>query len=183
MGTAYKILEPHGVYFLTFQVVDWVDIFSRKLYRDIVVDSLNYCIAHKHLKVSAWVIMTNHIHAIMHSEEKNLSDIVRDFKAHTAREIFKTIDTNIESRQVWMKHIFEFNARQHQRNEKQQLWTHENHAVFLNPTNPQMMESRVNYIHQNPVRAGWVLEPEHYLYSSAVDYAGKKGLVDIYLFN
>jgi REP element-mobilizing transposase RayT len=181
MSDSYKISDPHGVYFLTFQIVDWVDIFSRKLYRDIVVDSLNYCIEHKCLKVTAWVIMTNHVHAIMHSEEKELGDIVRDFKAHTARQILSHVETGIESRQVWMKHVFEFNARQHQRNEKQQLWTHENHAVFLEPALPEMMQSRLNYIHQNPVRAGWVREAEHYLYSSAVDYAGKKGLVKIEL--
>ena len=181
MSDSYKISDPHGLYFLTFQVVDWVDIFSRKSYRDIVVDSFNYCIEKKYLKVVAWVIMTNHVHTIMHSDEKDLSDIVRDFKAHTARQILKQVETGVESRQVWMEHVFGFNARQHQRNEKQQLWTHENHAVFLDPLRPQMLQSRINYIHQNPVRAGWVIEPEHYLYSSAVDYSGRKGLIKVTL--
>ncbi|MCO5280828.1 MAG: transposase [Chitinophagales bacterium] len=179
MGSSYQITDPHGIYFLTFQVVDWVDIFSRKIYRDIVVDSLNFCVANKHLKITAWVIMSNHVHAIMHSEQNNLSDIVRDFKAHTGREILKQIETAVESRQVWMQHVFAFNARKHKRNEKQQLWTHENHAVYLEPTRPEMLESRINYIHQNPVRAGWVELAEHYLYSSAVDYTGRKGLVNI----
>ncbi len=181
MGNAYQIHDQEGTYFLTFQVVDWVDIFSRKIYRDIIVDSLNYCIAHKGLRVIAWVIMTNHVHAIFYTENKKLSDVVRDFKAHTAREIFKQIQESTESRQIWMKHIFRFNAMKHSRNEYQQFWTHENHAVCCEPTKPQIMQSRINYIHQNPVRSGWVEVEEHYLYSSARDYAGIKGLVNVEL--
>jgi REP element-mobilizing transposase RayT len=180
MSTGYQIYDKHGAYFLTFQIVDWVDIFSRKVYRDIIVGALNYCTEYKHLQVSAWVIMTNHIHIILRSDKNNLSDIVRDFKAHTARQILKhvTADAN-ESRKQWMQHVFSFNASQHKRNEKLQLWTHENHAIYLDPLNPELYQTRINYIHQNPVRAGWVLEAEHYLYSSAIDFAGGKGMVKL----
>lgn len=181
MGDSYKITDPHATYFLTFQVVDWVDIFSRKAYRDIVVDSLNFCIEKKGLNVIAWVIMTNHVHAILYSPNKDLRDIIRDFKAHTAREILNSIKDKRESRQTWMEHVFAFNARKHMRNEDRQFWTHENHAVCLDPLKPELMTSRVNYIHQNPVRAGWVEEAPHYIYSSARDYGGGKGLVKIVL--
>ena len=181
MGDSYKITDPHATYFLTFQVVDWIDVFSRKVYRDIVVDSLNYCIEKKELHVVAWVIMTNHVHAILYSHQKDLRDIIRDFKAHTAREILNNIESGKESRETWMQHVFAFNARKHMRNEDRQFWTHENHAVYLEPTKPEMLNSRINYIHQNPVRAGWVEEPSQYLYSSARDYEGGKGLVKIEL--
>lgn len=179
MSHGYQVRDQRGTYFLTFQAVDWVDIFSRQIYRDIVVDSFNYCIANKSLVVTAYVIMTNHVHAILRTKEKDLSDVIRDFKAHTARQILKNVEVNTESRQTWMKHVFAFHANQHKRNELQQLWTHENHAVFMDPSVPGMFQSRINYIHQNPVRAGWVLHAEHYIYSSAVDYAGGKGLVNV----
>jgi REP element-mobilizing transposase RayT len=182
MSSGYQIYEQSGAYFLTFQVVDWVDIFSRKVYRDIVVDSLNYCVENKGLRVVAWVIMTNHVHAILYAENNNLGDVIRDFKAHTARTILKEIQANTESRQVWMNHVFRFNAMKHSRNEHQQFWTHENHAVFCEPTKPKIMQSRITYIHQNPVRAGWVESAEHYLYSSARDYAGLQGLVKLNIF-
>jgi putative transposase len=181
MSDSYKITDQQGTYFLTFQIVEWADIFSRKIYRDIIVDALNYCIDHKSLKVYAWVVMTNHVHAIMQTEDKDLSDVVRDFKAHTAREILKAIDNNTESRRTWMKNIFTFNAMQQNRNEKLQIWSHENHAVYLDPITPQLFESKLHYIHQNPVRAGWVEEPEQYIYSSARDYTGKSGLVKVVL--
>jgi len=181
MSSGYQIYDQSGAYFLTFQVVDWVDIFSRRQYRDVVVDSLNYCVEHKGLCITAWVIMTNHVHAIFNAEKNNLSDVVRDFKAHTAREILKQIEGNNESRKVWMKHVFRFNAMKHSRNEHQQFWTHENHAVYCEPTKPEMLQSKIHYIHENPVRAGWVEHAEHYLYSSARNYAGLNGLVKIVL--
>jgi len=105
MSSGYQIYDQEGTYFLTFQVVDWVDIFSRKIYRDIAVDSLNFCARNKGLRVVAWAIMTNHVYVIFCAENNNLSDVIRDFKVHTAREILKQIESNTESRQVW-KHMF-----------------------------------------------------------------------------
>lgn len=47
MSSGYQIEEQFELYFLTFTIVDWVDIFTRKSYKDIIIDSLNYCIKHK----------------------------------------------------------------------------------------------------------------------------------------
>ena len=71
MPTGYQIDNQDGLYFLTFQVIDWVDIFTRQSYRDIIIDSLTYCRQQKGLKVYAYVIMSNHIHAIMSTEGSN----------------------------------------------------------------------------------------------------------------
>ena len=57
----YKIRDEYGVYYITFAVVEWVDVFSRKLYTDIVLDSLKFCIENKQLKLFAWCIMSNHV--------------------------------------------------------------------------------------------------------------------------
>ena len=69
----------------------WIDIFSRKRYRDIILDSLNYCREKKGLKIGGYVIMTNHIHFIWTAQNNNLSDIVRDFKTFTSKAILKSI--------------------------------------------------------------------------------------------
>lgn len=79
----YKIHNQKGLYFLTLTTVGWIDIFTRAIYRDILVESLNYCIKEKGLVVYGYVIMSNHIHLIAQSESEtqSLSDIIRDFKS------------------------------------------------------------------------------------------------------
>ena len=111
--------------------------------------------------------MSNHIHCIL-STVFNLSDIVRDFKKHTSKEIIKTIETEKESRREWLMMIFEYHAKFNNRVKEYQFWTHENHAVEL--TSNEMIDSRLDYIHQNPVRAGLVEKEADYLYSSARNY-------------
>lgn len=108
-------------------------------------------------------IMTNHTHLIMGNGP--LSDTIRDLKRFTSREIMKTVDENErESRKEWMKIVFQYHAKYNKRSGERQFWTHENHAVQLDSND--MIDSKLNYIHKNPVRAGWVEEAEHYLYSS-----------------
>lgn len=178
MGNAYQIKDQEATYYLTFQVVGWADVFSRQIYRDIIIDSFKYCIENKGLELFAYVIMTNHVHVIMRSKNGNLSDIVRDFKKYTSKQILELISSsNIESRREWLEMIFKYHARFNKRAGERQLWTHENHAVELS-TN-EMMDSRLNYIHNNPVRAGIVQNPEDYIYSSASNYADMPALLDI----
>jgi REP element-mobilizing transposase RayT len=177
MSTGYQINEQDGLYFVTFQIVKWIDIFTRKIYRDIVIESLRFCQANKQLEIYAFVIMSNHIHLLLRSDKADLSNTIKEFKSFTARQILETIQTEPESRRDWMLNLFEFSAKQHKRNEKHQVWTHENHAeiVFSN----KFMDSKIRYIHENPVRAGIVAREEDYLYSSARSYAGLGGVLDV----
>jgi putative transposase len=103
-GDKYFINDQAGCYFVTFTVINWIDIFTRKEYRDIIVDSLNFCIANKDLLVYAWVIMSNHIHLIISikTEGGNLSDVIRDFKKYTSKEISSMMQTIRESRREWI---------------------------------------------------------------------------------
>ncbi len=73
--------------------------------------------------------------------------------------------------------VFQYHAKFNKRAGEQQLWTHENHAVELSTNN--MIDTRLNYIHDNPARAGWVEQPEDYLYSSARNYADMESLIEI----
>lgn len=171
MSDGYQIKNQEAAHFLTVQIVGWADVFSRKIYRDIVIESLAYCRAHKGLEIFAYVIMTNHIHLICRSKKGDLSGVIRDFKKFTSKEIMKAITTHPEeSRKEWLEMIFKYHAKFNQRSGDKQLWTHENHAVEID--NQDTFNSRLNYIHENPVRAGWVEHAEDYLYSSARNYAG-----------
>jgi REP element-mobilizing transposase RayT len=165
MSEAYKTKDPNAIYFLTFQVVFWLDIFTRQEYRDIIIDSLKFCREQKHLKVYTFVIMSNHVHLVARSGNGTMSDTIRDFKKYTANEILERINSPFESRKKWLLNEMAFAARKHKRNSKFQLWTHDNHAIELSSN--QMIDQRVDYVHNNPVKAGIVEKPEDYLYSSA----------------
>ena len=171
MGESYTIRDQQAIYFVTFTIVDWVDVFTRKIYKDICIESLDYCRKSKGLKIYGYVIMSNHIHLILQSETQPLSDIIRDFKKFTAKKMLLYIETsNQESRKEWMLNKFEFNAKKNLRNSKYQVWTHDNHAEELLTT--KFIQQKLNYIHQNPIRAGIVQNDFEYLYSSARNYAG-----------
>ena len=177
MDKAYQIQNQEAAYFFTFQIVGWADIFSRQIYRDIITDSLTYCRKNKGLELFAYVIMTNHVHTIMRSKNGQLSDLVRDFKKHTSKEILATIGNIKESRKEWLEMVFRYHARFNKRAGEKQLWTHENHAIEL--SNNDMINSKLNYIHENPVRSGWVANPEDYLYSSARNYTELGAIIEI----
>ncbi|MDX1629593.1 MAG: transposase [Fulvivirga sp.] len=88
----YKIRNEEGMYFVTFTVVGWIDVFTRKVYKDVIIDSLKYCQREKGLILHAFVIMSNHLHLIISAKEGAvLSDIIRDFKKYTAKAIIKLI--------------------------------------------------------------------------------------------
>jgi len=119
----------------------------------------------------------NHLHLLMRSENSKLSDTIKEFKSFTAKKILEAVNTESESRKEWILNLFEFSAKQHKRNEKYQVWTHENHAEIVYGN--QFMDSKINYIHENPVRGGIVAKAEDYLYSSARNYAGLDGVLEI----
>jgi len=179
MSTGYHIKEQDKLYFITLQVVEWVDIFSRQKYRDIIIENLTYCQKNKGLEIFAWVIMSNHIHLMVRSEKLELSNVLRDFKSYTSKLILAEIESSTESRKDWMLKLFKDAAFKHQRNTEFQFWTHENHAEILYSN--KFIEQKLDYIHDNPVRAGIVYHPEEYKYSSAIDYADGKGVLDVFV--
>lgn len=180
MGFKYQIYDQSKAYYLTLTIVRWIDVFTRQAYKDIIIDSLKYCQKNKRLNVYAYVIMSNHMHMAVSAEDNNLSDVIRDFKQFTSKHILKAIEENeTESRKEWMLNMFEFEAKKHVRNEKYQFWTHDNHAEELYSN--EFIKQKVDYIHNNPVRAGIVNYPEEYKYSSASNYAEKESLLDVVL--
>jgi putative transposase len=181
MSRSYKMYNTEGYYFVSFATVGWIDVFTRVIYKDILIDSLRFCQYHKKLSIHAYCIMTNHVHLIISKTGAViLPDILRDFKRHTSKEVIKAIqDNNQESRKEWMLSIFGRAGQYNPNNTNFQFWQQNNKPIEVY-TNA-VMDQKIDYIHQNPIVAGYVDREEDYLYSSARDYSGTKGLLDIAL--
>ncbi len=155
-----------ATYFLTFSVVGWIDVFTRSRYCKVIVDSLAYCVENKQLDVYAYVIMPSHIHLVTRQLDSRLSETIRDFKSFTANQILKMIEEEQgESRKDWLLHMFRYYARFKKQNRHYQFWQKTSHPIEL--INSEMIDQKVDYIHDNPVVAGYVTEPESWMYSSA----------------
>lgn len=172
MGLTYTIKDQKGQYFVTCTVNQWVDVFTRNIYKDILIESLKYCQKHKGLKIYAWVIMTNHIHLIISSDGDNLSDILRDFKKYTSTKIYQEIRNNQqESRRDWLLWLLK-------KDENIIFWKEGYHGEEI--LTKAFYDVKLNYIHLNPVRSGIVEKEKEYLYSSCGDYFGiRKGMLDL----
>lgn len=177
MNTASFISEE--LYFITTTVVDWVDIFTRPRYKHIILDSLSYCQQKKGLKLYAWVLMSNHFHAIVSAGgEQAVSDIVRDFKKFTSKQIVKELEADLqESRREWILDRFRFAGANDKKITNYRVWQDGYHSESI--YSYEFYRQKLNYIHDNPVRQEIVAHQEDYFYSSAVDYAGGKGLLDV----
>ena len=177
----YKIRNKEGIHFVTFAVTEWVDVFTRQEYRDIVLNSIWHCQKEKGLVLYAWCLMSNHIHLIVSAINYEASDILRDFKKYTSKKIITAIQENPgESRKEWMLKIFESAGTHNSRNTNYQFWRQDNQPKELYSEN--FIQQKLNYILNNPVEAGIVDKAEEYLYSSARDYYNEK-IVDCYMLS
>jgi putative transposase len=160
-------------------VVNWIDIFIRDQYKEILVSSIKYCQANKHLQVHAYCIMTSHVHLIVSVSDGELSDVIRDFKSYTSREVRKSLEdkTNIESRREWLIWMFERAGKNNIRNHDFQFWQQHNHPIELS-TN-KMIDQRLDYIHNNPIEAGFVFKCDDWVWSSARQYSGELGEIEL----
>jgi len=169
MSTKYKFHNQDQLYFITFAVVNWIDLFIRNEYKQILLDSWHFCSEKKGLEIYGWCIMPSHVHMIIGSQQEKMQDIVRDMKRHTSIELRKAIKAHPqESRREWMLAMMEQAGKANGNNMGFQLWRQDNHPIEL--STQAILHQKLDYIHNNPVEAGFVEKPEDYLYSSARSY-------------
>jgi putative transposase len=172
MSRKYKIHNPSGIYFVTFTVIDWIDVFIRDEYRSVVLNSIRYCQQNKGLEVYAYCFMTSHIHLIIGAKSMlPLEGIIRDLKAFTSRHIRKLLEDNcqVQESREWMLKRMYYAGKYNSNNRDFQFWQQHSHPIELTM---DVVEQKLNYIHFNPVASGFVDVPESWIYSSARDYAG-----------
>ncbi len=182
MSDGYQIRNQNGLHFLTLTIVGWIDVFAYLEYKILLIENLRYCQINKGLNIFAYVIMTNHIHIICQTDNlSGLSSLIRDFKSYTAKEIVKKVESENHTRAKWMLTNFAYQSRFNTRNSDYQVWQQDNHPVEL--VTPKFISQKLAYIHLNPVRAGIVDEANHYVFSSARNYDGLKGILDVELLD
>jgi REP element-mobilizing transposase RayT len=164
MSRNYKFYNPEGLYFVSFAVVYWLDVFTRNEYKDILVESLEYCQLQKGMEIIAWCIMSNHLHLIFRSVKgQHPSLLLGDFKRYTSKEIVKAIQENPkESRKEFLLENFKKAAQKSSNVAHFQFWRHDNKPIEL--WSNKVIKEKVNYIHFNPVDAGLVFKPQDYVY-------------------
>lgn len=182
MSTKYKATQPDAGYFVTLTTVGWVDVFTRPQQKDMLISSLRFCQKEKGLEIYAYCIMTNHLHMLCKATgEVSLPEIMRDFKKFTSKEVIKNIDAEPESRRDWMLKYFEDACYRLKRDQKYKVWQDGYHAEHL--FSQKFLRQKLNYTHNNPVKEKIVARPEDYLYSSARNYTGLKGELEVVIID
>jgi len=179
LSRKYKFTDNEELYFVSFAVIGWIDLFIRNEYKEVLLRSTQYCQQNKDLDVYAYCIMTSHVHMIIGSRGNLISNIMRDLKRHTSEALRKTIQQNPrESRKEWMLQMMEDAGKENSNNSRFQLWQQDNHPIGL--STEKIMHQKLDYLHNNPVESGFVEKAEDWLYSSAKQYyTGQKGMLDI----
>jgi putative transposase len=178
MSRKYKFGDSGKLYFISFAVIHWIDLFTRKEYREILLESWRFCQKEKDFEIYSWCIMSSHVHMIVSSKDRALEKTIGEMKSYTSGMLRKAIENHpSESRKEWLLRMMNEAGEKNGNNYDWQLWQQNNHPIEL--TTMKMLYDSMEYIHRNPVEAGIVEREEDYVYSSARDFYGKAGLIEL----
>ncbi len=170
--TRYRIYETEYPYFITSTISSWIPVFTRQQTADIIFDSWRHLQQERELKLFAYVILENHLHMIVSAPE--LPTIMQSFKSYTARRIIdllKACSCETLLRQLRATKL------NHKKESEYQVWQEGGKPKQIQ--NDSMMWQKIEYTHNNPVDRGFVDDPTHWRWSSARNYAGQQGLVEV----
>ncbi len=170
--TRYRIFEDGYPHFMTCTIVGWLAVFTRPEAVQIVFDSWDFLKREKDFRLYGYVILENHLHLI--ASAANLSSAVKSFKMYTARHIIDLLEAH--GAKVLLRQLCALKLR-HKTESEYQLWEEGSKPKQI--ASDAMMLQKLEYLHNNPVKRGYVDEPVHWRYSSARNYAGKPGLVEV----
>jgi len=168
----YRIFEEHRPHFLTCTIVAWLPVLAYPRFADIILESWRFLQKQADVRIYGFVIMENHLHWIAAAER--LPDRAAQFKSFTARKI---IDGLGESGFETLLEELRYFKERHKLGQEYQLWQEGSHPQEL--AHPAVMRQKLDYIHLNPVRRGYVDYPIHWRYSSARNYAGGPGVIEV----
>jgi len=168
----YTITEPEKPHFLTCTVMEWLPLFTRPPLVDILLDTWRYQQANQGLRLYGYVVLENHLHYI--AQAPDLGKCVSSFKSFTARTLINYLES--KNAELVLQRL-RFTKRAHKADRVYQIWQEGTHAELI--WSDRVMQQKLDYIHHNPIKRGYVDLVEHWRYSSARDYAGCEGLIQI----
>jgi hypothetical protein len=167
----YRMHDPSAPYFLTCTALAWLPLFARPEQAAILLDSLTYLQDRGRLTLYGYVILENHCHLL--AAALDLGKTMASFKSFTAGEIIK----RLTERQSPVLELLAFHKARHKIDRPHQVWQEGSHPAQIQ--GEAMMRQKLEYIHNNPVARGYVDDPLHWRYSSARNYAGQAGLIEV----
>jgi putative transposase len=162
------VTQPH---FMTCTVLHWIPVFTRPEAVEILLDSLRH-LSKDGLRLYAYVILENHMHILAQSDDLRVD--MQRFKSYTSKQTLAFLSENSVSK---ILDQLAFYKKAHKGDRLYQFWQEGVHPELVQ--GDQMMRQKIEYIHNNPVARGYVDQPEHWRYSSARNYAGRDGLIEI----
>ena len=178
MSRKYVFKNPKGVYFVSFATVYWLDVFVRQEYFAAFAASLEFCRKNKGMELFAFCIVPSHVHLIFRDKNNDPGKLLKELKTHTSKVIQKLIEENLqEGRREWLLWMMERAAKKNNNVTHRQFWQQHNMPIEL--WSDEVIQQKFDYVHNNPVDAGFVSEPHHWKYSSAVNYSGVVGVIEI----
>lgn len=173
-------IRDNGCYCFTFETIDTVDIFTKTMYKQIIVHSLNHFIDSKGLIVYGWCLMSNKLYFIGQSLENiSLKELRDDFVVFTSRKIVEAIQSDPSERNTWLLSHFHTTRADDGNPAQQSCWGDINTTAQIDMKHPQSMAEQLEFIHSLPVKERVVQYSSDYIYSSSRDYIGMPGLVKI----
>lgn len=186
MSRKYKFHNKQGLYFVSFATINWIDVFTRQVYFDILEDSVSYCRKEKGLELYCYCFMPSHVHFIFRSANEQPSELLRDFKRHTSKKIIEAIEnTPQESRREWLLwmpvlsavEVFARAGKKNATTRKYQFWQQHNKPIEL--WSDKVIKQKIDYIHNNPVESGFVTSAIDWKYSSARNFQDDDTVLEI----
>jgi len=170
--TRYKIHDNAYPHFFTCTVVEWLPVFTRQEAVQILLDSWSFLRREGRLTLFGYVVLENHTHFIAASDD--LVKEIGDFKSYTARRL---IDLLKSANAKTILDQLAFRRARHKQDREYQFWQEGRHPQQI--SNAQIMRQKIEYMHFNPVKRGYVDDPTHWRYSSARNCARMPGLIDV----
>jgi putative transposase len=170
--TRYKIYNEQQPHFLTMTVVEWLPLFMNREIVELLFNSIRFIQKERQVTLFAYVVMEHHLHVIASAPE--LGKTMKEFKSFTARKI---IDYLQERNSIPLLEKLKRAKLKHKKESDYQLWQEGSHPEEI--YSEKMLIQKIDYIHNNPVRRGYVDKPKHWRYSSARNYEGIEGLLDV----
>lgn len=172
MPLRFKVHDPLYPHFITSTVLHWIPVFCRDDYFAVLVNSLAHCVENRGLVIHGFVLMPNHFHMLCSQSKSDLVGVIRDMKRYTSHQITQMLER--DGRNVWL------HAMQRAANNEAQakLWDTSFHPEQV--YTEEFCQQKMDYMHNNPVRAGYVEQPQDWKYSSAgFYYEDKESIIPI----